>query len=101
MDFEMIAPGRLDEYVQDPGALIIDLRSPEEYRERHIKGAVNIPFEKMQNCCMFPLDVCLVLYCGRGGTSMKAAKELARRGYLVKSVVGGIHAYRGKMTETY
>lgn len=100
MDFEMIPPGRLDEYVKNPDALIIDLRSPEEYRERHIRGAVNIPYEKIQGCCMFPMDMYLVLYCERGGTSMTAAKELAKRGYLVKSVVGGIRAYRGKMTET-
>ena len=101
MDFEMIAAKRLDEYVQNPDALIIDLRSPREYRERHIRGAVNIPYDLLQSCCMFPLDRCLILYCERGGTSMTAAKELAGRGYLVKSVVGGIHAYRGKMTETY
>ncbi len=101
MDFEMIAPGQLDEYVKNPDALIIDLRAPEEYRERHIKGAVNIPYEMIRGCCMFPKDCWLILYCERGGTSMTVAKELAQNGYLVKSVVGGIRAYRGKMTETY
>ena len=101
MDFEMITPGQMERYVDDPDALIIDLRTPEEYRERHIRGAVNIPYEKVQKGCMFPMDMCLVLYCERGSSSMSAAKALSGRGYRVKTVVGGIHAYRGKMTESY
>lgn len=35
----------------------------------------------------------LILYCDRGGLSMKAAKELIEMGYNAKSVVGGIEAY--------
>ncbi len=101
MKFEMITPVQLEQYVDDPDALIIDLRDPAEYRERHIRGAVNIPYEKLQGCCMFPMDMYLILYCERGASSMSAAKELAEKGYLVKTVVGGFRAYRGKMTETY
>lgn len=101
MDFQMITPGQMEAYVNDPNALIIDLRDPKEYMERHIRGAVNIPYEKLQECCIFPRDRWLILYCGRGASSMSAARLLAEKGYLVKTVVGGIHAYRGKMTETY
>ncbi len=101
MNFEMIPPGELDRYVSDPDALIIDLRTPEEYMEYHMKNAVNIPYERLQTCCMFPADMWLILYCERGGTSLSAAKELAGQGYRVKTVVGGIQAYRGKMTEMY
>lgn len=101
MNFEMIPPGELDKYVTDPDALIIDLRTPEEYMELHIKNAINIPYDRMQGCCMFPMDMWLILYCERGGTSLTAAKELAAKGYHVKTVVGGILAYRGKLTETY
>ena len=101
MNFEMIPPGELDKYVTDPNAMIIDLRTPEEYMETHIKNAINIPYERIQGCCMFPKGMWLILYCERGGTSLTAAKELAARGYRVKTVVGGILAYRGKMTERY
>lgn len=101
MNFEMIPPGDLDKYVTDPDVLIIDLRSPEEYMERHIKNAVNIPFDRIYGHCMFPMDIWLILYCERGGTSLSAAKYLAAKGYHVKSVVGGLAAYRGKMTEIY
>lgn len=101
MNFEMIPPGELDKYVTDPDALIIDLRTHEEYMERHIKRAISIPFEQLQGCCMFPMDMWLILYCERGGTSLSAAKYLASKGYMVKSVVGGLAAYRGKMIEIY
>ncbi|MDO4345686.1 MAG: rhodanese-like domain-containing protein [Eubacteriales bacterium] len=100
MDFEMITPVQLEVYVENPDALIIDLREPEEYMERHIRGAVNIPYEKIKDCGMFPMDVWLVFYCERGSLSLSAAKELAKKGYMVKSVVGGLHAYRGKKTES-
>ena len=101
MSFEMIAPGQLDSYVGNSNALIIDLRDPRDYMERHIKGAVNIPYGQLQTCCMFPKNMWLILYCERGASSMSVAKELAEKGYKVKSVVGGLHAYRGKMIETY
>lgn len=99
MDFVMIPPGELDKYVGNPDVLIIDLRTPQEYMERHVKNAINIPYEKLQSCCMFPMDMYLILYCERGATSLAAAKELADKGYQVMTVVGGIHAYRGKMTD--
>ena len=93
LDFGMIAANELDRYVEDGEAFIIDLRMPEEYRRCHIKGAVNIPYGRLGQCRELPRGRTLVLYCERGAVSMVAAKELAR-GYRVKTVIGGIHAYR-------
>lgn len=101
MKFDMIAPRELDQYVEDRSSFIIDLRSPEEYVSRHIKGAVNIPYEKLENCRLLPYDMILVLYCERGSVSLVAAKELAEKGYQVKSVTSGIHSYRGKYLESF
>lgn len=96
MDFGMVAANELDQYVWEENSFIIDLRTPEEYRRRHIKGAVNIPYGRLENCRGLPRDRMLVLYCERGAVSMVAAKQLAARGYRVKTVIGGIHAYQGK-----
>ena len=41
-----------------------------------------------------------ILYCERGGISLMAAKHLGNEGYHVKTVVGGILAYRGRYLET-
>lgn len=95
MGFGMIAAKELDQYVRDENAFVIDLRTPEEYRRHHIRGAVNIPYASLGNCRELPRDKSLILYCERGAVSMVAAKELAARGYRVKTVIGGIHAYRG------
>lgn len=101
MNFEMIAPKQLDWYVKDKSAFIIDLRMPDEYMEGHIKGAVNIPFESLKSCVSLPYDMVIIVYCERGATSMVAAKELSGKGYRVKTVIGGIHAYRGLYLESF
>ncbi len=65
MDFEMIAANELDRYIRDKNAFIIDLRTPQEYVARHIQGAVNIPYESLENCQSLPRNMTLVLYCER------------------------------------
>lgn len=100
-DFETIPAKDLDLLIHKKNCFIIDLRMPDEYMERHIKGAVNIPYHRLGNCRSLPDDMELVLYCERGSVSMIAARELAEKGYHVKSVVGGIHAYRGRYLESF
>lgn len=95
MDFETIPAKELNHIVREGRAVIIDLRTQEEYRKAHIKDAVNIPYETIQETFPYGKERELVLYCGRGSTSMAAARELAEKGYRVKSVVGGLAAYRG------
>lgn len=101
MNFEMIKPKDLDQYVHQKSTIIIDLRPPDEYVTRHIKGAINIPYERLKGCCMFPTDATLVFYCDRGSVSMAMAREYAGKGYHTKTVVGGFHAYQGSQTESF
>ncbi len=117
MGFQTISARELNLCVRDGRRIIIDLRSPQEYGACHIRGAVNLPYEELEQMLSaagksgrtavyealsrrgFPtgnlLKQELVLYCERGATSMAAARELAELGFRVKSVVGGIRAYRG------
>ena len=95
---ETISAKMLDYYVDRSDAVLIDLRSREEYGKSHVKGARNVPydeFEEMQEYD-FPKRKILVLYCDRGGASLMAAKILARKGYEPRSVIGGFEAYRGR-----
>lgn len=91
---DTISPKELDSYYQDERALIIDLRDPEEYAGNHFKNAVNIPYQEMGNYNL-PRDKILILYCERGSTSLFAARELMKKGYRTKSVIGGLRSYRG------
>lgn len=93
---ETISAKMLDYYVGRSDAFIIDLREEKEYRAGHVKGAHNIPYEEFEEGRSFPKGKILVLYCDRGGASLKAAKQLAQKGYETRSVIGGFQAYRGR-----
>lgn len=80
---------------QQDKVLILDLRPPEHYHQFHIKDAVCYSIDKIENGEYFlPKDYCIVLYCERGGLSLIAARILEKDGFCVKTVIGGMHAYR-------
>lgn len=93
---ETVSAKMLDEYVGRPDAVIIDLRRKEDFRKGHVRTAWNIPYEELEEGAVLPKNKTLVLYCDRGGASLKAAKELAAKGYRTRSVIGGFLAYRGR-----
>lgn len=92
---ETISAKELESFVQSGGAIIIDLRSPKEYARGHVRGAVNVPQGNFSAGYPAGKDTPLILYCERGALSMAVARELERRGYRTKSVVGGYRAISG------
>lgn len=93
MDNQLVSAKEVDRYAFKNEYVIIDIRTPKEFREKHIKGAVCIPYERLHQQAIYLKNRTLILYCDRGGLSLKAAKELNEQGYTAKSVVGGIEAY--------
>lgn len=78
--------------------LILDLRPPEIYQQFHIDKAVCYSFDKIENGEYYlPKDYCIILYCERGGMSLIAARILGQNGFCVKTVIGGMQAYREYM----
>ncbi|MHC1769827.1 MAG: rhodanese-like domain-containing protein [Verrucomicrobiia bacterium] len=66
------------------GALVIDVRSPEEFRAGHLSKAVNIPLGELASD--LPRQVkdknqVLLLHCLSGGRSEVARHQLKRLGY--------------------
>jgi rhodanese-related sulfurtransferase len=66
--------------------LLVDARNPEEYREAHIPGAINIPQKKMAEYHgLLPADKHsqIIFYCNgvKCGKSKKAAKRAIELGY--------------------
>ena len=94
MEFEMISPSDVKKYLHQEDVLIIDLRDYDEYVSGHIEGAIHLPYDKLQDQGMFPMDMVLLLYCDRGAASLSAARELSQQGYQVKTLAGGMRAYR-------
>lgn len=68
--------------LQKQGALIIDVRSKQEYEEVHIEGAVSIPvYELERKRHSWPKDKLIVVYCTNGGRSKRAQMYLENQGY--------------------
>ena len=93
---ETISAKMLDYYVDRRDTLIIDVRERESYARSHVKGAVNMPYAEIDEYVAFPKGKTLVLYCDRGGASLRLARQLAKLGYRTRSVIGGFEAYRGR-----
>jgi len=58
-------------------SFLIDLRSREDYRTGHIKGAVNVPYEEFEEMQEydFPKRKILVLYCERGRSKPSGSQD--------------------------
>ena len=97
---ETISAKMLDYYVGRRDSSIIDLRSREAFRAGHVKGAVNVPYAEIEEGKLSLKEEAgsktLILYCDRGGASLKAARILAAQGWHTRSVIGGFEAYRGR-----
>jgi len=78
----------------DPGFVLVDARSPAMYAKGHVLGAVNIPHGKMIGSRMsaWPADTLFVTYCAgpHCNGAARAAAKLARLGFRVKLMTGGI-----------
>ena len=64
-------------------ALLIDVRIPEEYREKHIDGAINIPIYEIDNIKNEIIDSnkVILLYCKTGKRSKLVKQILMQNGY--------------------
>lgn len=79
------------------GAIIIDVRSPQEYKEGHIDGAICIPDYRIINQIEKIIknkNELIVVYCQSGKRSEKVQKKLNLIGYKnVYNVYGGVSNY--------
>lgn len=70
------------------GATLVDVRTPEEYANRHVQGAVNVPMDTIHTHDLGPTDTPVVVYCSSGTRSARAAAALRARGYSVYDLGG-------------
>ncbi len=75
----------------ESGALLLDVRTPEEFRDRHLDGAVNIPVQELGGRVheLGAKDRPIVVYCRSGARSASAATMIKSAGYEVLDI-GGI-----------
>ena len=68
------------------GALLLDVRTPAEFAQGSVPGAVNIPLQQLQGRMReLPKNKKIVTFCRSGGRSGSAAAFLRSAGYQVEN----------------
>jgi rhodanese-related sulfurtransferase len=82
-------------------ATIIDVRTPEEYREGHIPDAPLIPLSELASrSAEVPKDKKVLIICRSGNRSAQAIKLLRDKGFTnVYNVTGGMSEWRGPVVK--
>lgn len=84
------------------GAIVIDVRSPDEFHAAHVEGAVNIPLDTLDaRANELRRDAQIVTVCGKGGgRSDRAAALLRSIGFTsARSLCGGTQGWLEYTTE--
>jgi len=95
----LIEPEELDVAIS-AGAILIDLRLPEELQQGHIPGALNLPLTQLRMNAQerLPKDVPLIVYCQAGLRGYIGQRYLQQQGWSVHNLNGGFHTW--KMMQT-
>lgn len=88
--YETISPAELSEALKRGDAMLIDVRTPAEFREVHVRGARNVPLDRLQPADFQGRQEKLYVICQKGGRGAKACDQLAAAGLLnLCNVEGG------------
>ena len=86
-------------YEKTPGAVLVDVRTPEEYAQGHVAGSRNLPLQAITRVEeeIPEKDTPVFLYCQSGGRSRRAAAFLEKIGYTRVENIGGLAGYNGPL----
>ena len=76
----------------DKNAILVDVRSPQEYKEVHLDGSINIPlYDLERNTEKINKQNTIILYCQSGNRSNKALEILEEQGCTsIYQIEGGL-----------
>jgi len=97
-DIKLVTPEEMKELSQMDGVQLVDVRTPEEFEEGHIKGFQNIDFmsETFQED-IEKLDKTqpVIVYCKSGNRSGKSCKIMKEKGFVkIYDLEGGIEKWK-------
>lgn len=84
-------------YLMNEKAIILDVRTKEEYEISYIKNAINIPLDEIDESIKETLkdkDQTILVYCQSGNRSKQASQKLADLGYTSVYNFGGLNDWR-------
>jgi len=89
--------------VSQPSAMVLDVRTPEEFAQGHVPGARNLPVQELaQRFTELGADkhVDIIVYCRSGARSALAARMLVEQGFTRVTDIGSINNWRGPGAHT-
>ena len=84
----------VQEYKAIPGAVLLDVRMPQEYREGHIPKSKNVPLQSIEKALSVVKSKNSPVF---GARSRQAVGALQKMGYENVKNIGGIASYTGKV----
>ncbi|WP_299438001.1 rhodanese-like domain-containing protein [uncultured Aquimarina sp.] len=101
---ELITVEEMDSLLELEKVQLVDVRTPQEYAEGHIEGAINIDFsDENFETLISEVDKSkpVAVYCGRGGRSGKCSAYMKKAGFTkIYDLDGGITEWKYKGKET-
>ena len=98
-----VDPAEADRLRREPGAVVLDVREPDEYEQGALPGAVHIPrghLESQVEGRIIDHDAPVIVYCAGGMRSAFAARTLADLGYPnAVSMAGGFGRWKDEGRE--
>ncbi|SNR88324.1 rhodanese-like domain-containing protein [Hymenobacter mucosus] len=100
--FQNLTPAQFAEGLRQPGAVLVDVRRPDEFAGGHLPGAINIdvtaPDFGRRITALYQTRPTFV-YCRSGARSANAAGQLAAAGFgQVSNLLGGVLDWPGPLT---
>ena len=80
---EEIQEKSLEEVLNEKNYIVVDVRTKEEYEEVHVRGALNIPYDEIDEEVALEKEKTILVYCRSGKRSNIAYHTLKDLGYTV------------------
>lgn len=97
-DYNDVDVNGFAELIANPNVVIFDVRTADEFAEGHIEGALNIDYKQSdfveKSKATLPKEKTIAVYCRSGRRSAGAADLLAKEGYKLVNLKGGIIAWQ-------
>ncbi len=89
----------IQDYSAAPDAVLLDVRTAQEYREGHVPGSRNIPLQSIGQAegIIHDKNTPVFVYCYSGSRSSQAVSRLRQMGFQNVKNIGGMASYSGKV----
>jgi rhodanese-related sulfurtransferase len=92
------AQALIQQHLNDPDFVILDVRNPDEFAAGHIAGAVNLCFRCgtfLDELATLDKSKTYLVYCASGNRSGQATSQMDRQGFLhLDDLAGGINQWK-------